>query len=195
MSSGEKILSVIRTDSEQNIAQMQAENKAKCEAILNRARQQAEKIRSRAEQKKTEQTTRLKKSCQSRRELEKRNMILRAKRAAINDAIADILDYMEHLDDKEYFELIYRLAATLAVKEGEVLLNAKDLGRVPADFIQQLRKKSGIRATLCTVPYDGIDSGFVLRNGDIEENMSFSALLAERREAVEDIVNRELFKD
>ena len=30
--------------------------------------------------------------------------------------------------------------------------------------------------------------------GDIEENMSFAAVIADRREAVEDVINRELFK-
>ena len=55
--------------------------------------------------------------------------------------------------------------------------------------------KSGITATLSNVPDDRIESGFVLKNGDIEDNMSFDAIIAEKREAIEDVINRELFKD
>lgn len=193
MSSGEKILSVIRADSEQTIAQIQSESDKKCRSILAKAQERVREITQNAEQKKAEQTARLQKSYQSRRELEKRNMILKAKRAAIDAAVADVLDYMQHLSDKDYFALIYRLAATLDTKEGVVLLNSTDLQRVPADFVRQMAK-SGLKVTLSATPDDRIPSGFILKNGDIEENMSFSAVMAERREAVEDIINRELFK-
>ena len=114
-------------------------------------------------------------------------------RTAINEAVVSVLDYMEHLESKEYFALIYRLAATLGAKEGVVLLNEKDLKRVPKDFIQQIAK-SGIKAALSPTPDNSIKSGFILKNGDIEENMSFAAVIADRREAVEDVINRELFK-
>ena len=193
MSSGEKILSVIRMDSQEAIAQMQAETDKKCESILRKAKDKAQEISNNAQQKKAEQMARLQKSHQSRRELEKRNMILKAKRTAINEAVVSVLDYMEHLESKEYFALIYRLAATLGAKEGVVLLNEKDLKRVPKDFIQQMAK-SGIKAALSPTPDNSIKSGFILKNGDIEENMSFAAVIADRREAVEDVINRELFK-
>ena len=158
MSSGEKILSVIRMDSQEAIAQMQAETDKKCESILRKAKDKAQEINNNAQQKKAEQTARLQKSHQSRRELEKRNMILKAKRTAINEAVVSVLDYMEHLESKEYFALIYRLAATLGAKEGVVLLNEKDLKRVPKDFIQQMAK-SGIKAALSPTPDNSIKSG------------------------------------
>ncbi len=194
MSSGEKILSVIKEDSEQAIAQLQAETEKKCQSTMAKAQAKAQEISENARLKKQEQTARLQKTYQSRRELEKRNIILRAKRAAIDEAVTSVLDYMNHLDSKAYFTLIYRLAATLDTKEGVVLLNARDLKRVPADFLAQM-KKSGIAATLSQTPDNSIESGFILKNGDIEENMSFAAVIAARREAVEDVINRELFKD
>ena len=40
-----------------------------------------------------------------------------------------------------------------------------------------------------------IDGGFILKNGDIEENMSFSALLSSNRDSIEDLINRELFAE
>ena len=194
MSSGEKILSVIREDSEQNIKAIKAESEKKCSEILEKGRAKVSEINAAAERKKAEQTAKLEKSCKSRVELEKRNAVLKAKRNEINKAVDAAVSYMSGLGDKEYFELIYKLAATLGKKEGVVLLNSRDLKRAPADFEKKIQQ-AGLAATLGKAPCDSIKSGFILKNGDIEENMSFDAIVAERREAVEDLINRELFKD
>ncbi len=194
MSSAEKILSVIREDSEKAITELQTESKEKCERIIQKAQKKADEIHNQALQKKAEQTAGLKKTYQSRIELEKRNMILKAKRAEINHAVEAILKDMNGLEDQEYFGLIYRLAKTLGKQEGVVFLNERDLKRVPKDFLAKM-SESGIQATLSKTPDNSIESGFILKNGDIEENMSFAAVIAEKREAVEDVINRELFRD
>ena len=50
-----------------------------------------------------------------------------------------------------------------------------------------------VKAELSKTPCD-IESGFILKCGDIEENMDFSAILSEKRDAIEDFINQELFK-
>lgn len=194
MSSGEKILSVIRADSEQTIAGIRKESEKKCRAILEKGEARVLEIRKLAERKQAEQTAKMEKSCKSRVELEKRNAVLKAKRNEINKAVDAVLDYMKNLNDKEYFQLLYQLAATLGSKEGEILLSEKDLGRVPEDFEQNMAK-AGVRARLSSVPNKSITSGFILKNGDIEDNMSFEAVVADQREAIEDLINRELFRE
>ncbi len=194
MSSGEKILSVIRADSEQTVAGIKAESEKKCSEILQRGEAKVLEIRKAADRKKAEQTAKLEKSCKSRVELEKRNAVLKAKRHEINKAVDAVITYMKNLDDKAYFELIYKLAATLSGKEGVILLNEKDLKRAPADFEKRM-VQAGLRATLSRTPVTGIDSGFILKDGDIEENMSFAAIVSDKREAVEDLINRELFQE
>ncbi len=194
MSSGEKILSVIRADSEETIAEIKKQSEEIRQAILSKADEKAKEIAQTAQIKKAELTDRLKKSNQSRIELEKRSMVLKTKREEIEKAVRKISDSMKNLNDEAYFRLIYRLASTLGKKEGVILLNTRDLKRVPKDFLPEMAK-SGITATLSNVPDDRIDSGFVLKNGDIQDNMSFDAIIAEKREAIEDVINRELFKD
>jgi len=193
MSSGEKILSVIRADSESTIREIRAEAEAKGARIVENGKDKAAEIRGSAERKKAEQTDKLMKASKSRAELEKRNMLLKAKRAEIDKAVEAVLAYMSGLADKEYFELIYKLAATLGKKEGIVYLCERDLKRAPKDLEARLRK-SGIGAKLGSAPDNSIKTGFILKNGDIEDNMSFEAVIAERREAIEDLINRELFK-
>ena len=65
---------------------------------------------------------------------------------------------------------------------------------MPKNFSLVLADHS-IESTLSSVPEDSIDGGFVLKNGDIEENMSISSLIEEKREQLEDLIGSELFKD
>ncbi|MCD8026041.1 MAG: hypothetical protein LUF33_03700, partial [Clostridiales bacterium] len=95
------------------------------------------------------------------------------------------------LDDKAYFELIYELAKTLGGANGEILLNQKDLSRLPDDFTQRL-SESGVTAAVNKSAVD-ISGGFILKSGDIEENMSFESVIADKRDLLEDLINRELF--
>ena len=69
--------------------------------------------------------------------------------------------------------------------------NFTDLQRLPADFEQQV-KGCGLDAAVSQTPAD-ISGGFVLKSGDIEENMDFAAIISARRDELEDLINRELF--
>lgn len=194
MSSGEKILSSIKADSDRNIMEIKMQSKAECDKIISKGQEAAHEIRQKTEIKKAEQSARLSKAAKSRIDLEKRNMILKAKRIEIDKAVEDVLVYMKGLPDKEYFSLVYKLAATLGKKSGTVFLCSKDLARAPKDFEARLAEK-GIDARLSSKPDDSISCGFILKNGDIEDNMCFDSVVAEKREAIEDLINRELFKD
>lgn len=193
MSSGEKILETIRMDSKKNVEEIRERSRAKCDEISNKARVRVREINAETEQKKAEQEVRLRKSYQSKIELEKRNTLLKAKRAEIDRTVQATLQYMKNLPTNEYFALIEKLALTLPVRQGVLFFGEKDLKRVPKDFIQRLTKQ-GFTVTLSDQPDRSIDSGFLLKNGDIEDNMSFDSLIADHREAIEDLINRELFR-
>ena len=40
-----------------------------------------------------------------------------------------------------------------------------------------------------------ISGGFILKCGDIEENMDFEALISAKQDGIEDLINRELFSE
>lgn len=75
---------------------------------------------------------------------------------------------------------------------GVVLLNENDINRLPKDFLARI-EECGVKAELSKTPCD-IESGFILKCGDIEENMDFSAILSEKRDAIEDFINQELLR-
>ena len=103
-----------------------------------------------------------------------------------------IQDYILNLNDNEYFDYLYRLASTLNVNSGKVFLNQKDLNRVPSDFIDKFNS-AGINAQLSENTVD-IIGGFILKNGNIEENMAIDAVIMSKKDVLEDIISRELFK-
>ena len=100
------------------------------------------------------------------------------------------------LDDAAYFGLIFKMVGKFALpQQGKLILNEKDLARVPGDFDVQLKAALAaipgavLSLSNSTCPIDG---GFVLDYGGIEENCSFEALFYSSQEAFAGLRSREI---
>ena len=71
------------------------------------------------------------------------------------------------------------------------MFNSKDISRLPKDFESRL-SQIGLKAKVSRTAAD-ISGGFILKCGDIEENMDFAAKISEKSGELEDLINRELF--
>ena len=192
MNGGEIILNRIKTDCDEAVKAIRLEADKSRDAVMAEADKEAQsrvKVIVEKNEKKIRQT---KAAAQSRSELEIRNALLRQRRREIDKTTAQLLDYFLGLPDGEYSQAIYRLAAQLKGKSGEIMLNNKDLQRLPQDFEGKIRE-AGLDASVSSTPAN-ILGGFVLKSGDIEENMDFRALINARRDEIEDLINRELFE-
>ena len=192
MNGGEKILNRIKSDSDKNVAEILSKADDECRDIMEQAEIQAEKAAKIVTDNADIKRLQFRKSSKSRAELEIRNSVLKQRRIEIDKTIDETLSYLLNLNDNEYFSYIYKLAATLKGKSGVIMLNAKDLDRLPDDFIVNV-KNAGLDVELEDKAVD-IIGGFILKNGDIEENMAFDALIMSKRDSLEDMINRELFK-
>ena len=191
MTGSETILNRIKTDCDQKVNAIELEAGEKRKKILNDAEAQAAQLESEIADKTSRTVKRLEASSNSRSELERRNALLKRRRTEIDKTVTGLLSFLNGQDDKSYFEYIYKLCAKLNGKSGEIMLNSRDLQRLPADFEQQVKER-GLDATVSQTPAD-ISGGFVLKSGDIEENMDFAAIISARRDELEDLINRELF--
>jgi V/A-type H+-transporting ATPase subunit E len=191
MSGGDKILSRIKADCDESISLINFDCDKVCEEILSKGKEDADKASKDALAKAEKTAAQMKSSFASRAELSRRNALLKKRREEIDITIDAVSDYLLGLDAESYFNIIYKLSSKLSGKEGVVFLNQKDLQRLPSDFEKKL-SESGIKAQVSSEPVK-IDGGFILKCGDIEENMSFSAVLSANREKIEDLINRELF--
>ena len=192
MSSGDKILNRISLDCDERISKINAETDEKCAQIMAQAKLDADKISAEIANKAQSKVKQMQAASKSRCDLETRNAFLKRRREEIDKTYSEILNKMENLPDEDYFELIYTFAKKLSGMSGVVLLNKKDMNRLPKDFLARL-EECGVKAELSKAPCD-IESGFILKCGDIEENMDFSAILSEKRDIIEDFINQELFK-
>ncbi len=192
MNGGDKILSRIKADCDKVVSAIISESDSKCAEIISQAEIQAKKASESISEKTDAKVKQIENSSKSRCELEIRNSLLTQRRAEIDKTIDEVLNYLLSQNDSDYFSYIYKLAETLNVKEGTVYLNKKDLDRLPGDFTDNF-KKSGIDIKVGENAVD-IVGGFILKNGKIEENMAFDAVIMSKRDVLEDIISRELFK-
>ncbi len=187
----ETILNRIKADCDQKVNAIELEAEEKRKSVLAEADDQAKKLESEIAGKTSRDLKRLEASTASRCELERRNALLKRRRTEIDKTINELLSFLQNRDDNGYFEYIYRLCAQLKGKSGEIILNSRDLQRLPSDFEQQVKSR-GLDASVSQTPAQ-ISGGFVLKSGDIEENMDFAAIISARRDELEDLINRELF--
>ena len=165
MNGSDRILSRIKSDSDASVR-----------AIEEQARQERDRIIADAQHQADKQAAEIAEQTAQKR---------------INKTVDALESYLLGLDDCEYFEALYRLAAQLKGKKGVVLLNQKDLDRKPENFEKRLAA-AGLDAAVSSAPAD-ISGGFILKSGDVEENMEFSAIISSKRDEIEDLINKELF--
>lgn len=193
MSSSDMILNSIKNDCDKTIEAIRTDSAKICEEIIAKGKEEAAKVKAESDAKTQQKASQIKAANKSRGELEQRNALLRKRRLEIDITYDAIYKYLLNLDGENYFNIIYKLLKKLGDIQGIIYLNKKDLDRLPADFSQKL-ESLGIKAQLGENAVD-IDGGFILKNGDIQENMSFSALLSSNRDSIEDLINRELFSE
>lgn len=191
MNGGDKIIDRIKADSKSAVDAVMAQSARECDAIMKEAEKTAGKRTAAIDAKTQTQLQQIAASSKSRAELETRNALLKQRRAEIDKTVTGLQDYLLDLPDGEYFAALYKLAAQLSGKSGVVYLNKKDLIRKPADFEQQLQA-NGLNVAISCEPV-AISGGFILKDGDIEENMDFKALISSRKDELEDLIHRELF--
>ncbi|MGN0452635.1 MAG: V-type ATP synthase subunit E [Ruminococcus sp.] len=191
MNGGDKILDRIKSDCDENIKAINEKAEETCRQILEDGKAQAEQTALEIAKKAEVKAAQISASSKSGAELSLRNALLKRRRKEIDITMSKLLEYLLSLDDNQYFEIIYKLASKLCGKSGELMLNSKDMSRLPKDFESKL-SQIGLNAKVSEACAD-IAGGFILKCGDIEENMDFTAIINEKSEELEDLINRELF--
>ena len=127
--------------------------------------------------------------------LDKKNAQLKAKMQLINEVFGGAVKYLCTLPDDDYFSCLTRLIAANALPQnGLLILNSKDLGRLPSGFMSMVSSNiTDGELELCKQPNNNIIGGCILKYGDIEINLSFERIILSQREQLIDKVNHALF--
>lgn len=129
---------------------------------------------------------------------EQRRILLEARQALIRESIRQAEESLAQLEGADYFAVLLRLAAAHALPQaGEMVLSPRDRERLPADFPGKLQEAlpEGASLTISARTEPGIQGGFLLVYGGIEENCTFRALFDAKEEELQDLANRVLFLD
>ena len=183
---------------EKIIDKLQAESKAEADAILEKARTEAEAIAARyakqAEQEKTAAAEKGKRAAAERKdrliraaEMESKKTILGAKQDVLDRAFARARETLLSLPEEKYLSLLAALAAGSAGSGTEtVVLSGKDraaLGEKVVAEANRLLTRAGKAGTLTLSDETAdIDGGLLLRDKASEVNCTFETLLRLSRE-------------
>lgn len=133
----------------------------------------------------------IKQNADSAGEITVRDASLAKKHEEIEKTIGMALDAIKALPDEKYFTMLANIAKKYAEKrQGEALLGRGEEKR-NADLFAKALKEKGIDVTVGYT--NALNDGFILKYGDIEYNLSLSALVDDKRELLEDRINAVLF--
>ena len=193
----EKIIKEIEDEAAAEAEAVLAKARQEAEELLQAARQKAQAAGDKAEAESGQAVADIEYSRDSALALQKRQRSLETKQALLAETLEIAKKELCALPDDTYFALLVRLAVSSAeAGEGEMLLSQKDSQRIPAGFAAQLAAAlpagASLRISSETRPIDG---GFVLKYGDVEENCSFSAIFDARRDEFADKISPVLFAE
>lgn len=189
----QKIIDQINNDSKISAAKIEEDAKARSAEIINNAKKDGEKMVKHIEENTSWQCADILQRGKSSAALKKKKTILKAKQQIITEVISKALESLYSLNDKEYFDTIYKMIRKNSLKQnGEIAFNQKDIARLPKDFSEKLLENANGKLTLAKQPIN-IKGGFVLIYGGIEENCSFEAMFASADEKLQDDVHNLLF--
>ena len=192
----DEILNIIDSQQKQTEENLVSAAEHKASAIIYDGNEKAEKAYEEHIKKMSEQLEHdFVNSCSSVDASMKRKVLSR-KISLIDETIEATLSKLDKLPDKEYFDVIGKLAAKrIRSGEGILSLSRRDLDRVPDTLMKTLTEaavKAGGSIRLDSEPAD-IENGFILTYGLISENCSFRAVVEAEREGVRDTAARILF--
>jgi len=213
----EKILAEARAEADRILAEARAESERIRADYATRADEIKSRISAEASREGIDIVTRAKSASANR----KRNQLLETQSALIDEVFRHTHDSVRTQESDAYTELLVGLlgAALSAqakaevesrelygeedmpeIEQYEVLLNARDRGRVGQDLIERVKKTVGTklpadmlaRLTLADESAN-IDGGLILRCGSVETNCSLALIFAQLREELEADVCHVLF--
>lgn len=186
----DRILTQAGAERDAKLAQASAEAEARLAAVGEELARQEQQAQVQSE-KTAEETVAF---ARSSAVLIRRNAMLAQRRELIGQTIEQMLRQLRELPDDAYFDMLQGMVARAAQPgDGLLLLSRRDLARLPADFAARIAAPAtGCRVTVADEPA-AIDGGFILRYAQTDMDCSFDALLEEKREQIEDLIQQELF--
>lgn len=183
------------------------------DAVLKKAREEADNLIKEAEDKKNQMIAAAEKEAEKEAQLIKEQALsqvknieevskltakqivardlLKKKSELIKGITEDTKNKIYAMDDEEYNELLIRLLNRSAHKDeaGKIAFCEKDRKRINQKVLSEIEKN---KLEIESNP-EKIKGGFILKYGKIEENCSIEAIFRDENDKICDFLNKELF--
>lgn len=190
MTASEKLTGQILDNAKAEAKSIADEANAKASAMTDAAKKTAGEKEAKLCADVDKKAERVLENARSAAALSVRSAVLSCRRDEIEKTVNALKKHLTELPCDRYFGVLERLLTAAATGgEGTVLLNSRDKARLPQSFCELLSNKNITLSEKCD---DTLSGGFILKYGDIEYNCGFDALIADRREQLEDFISREL---
>ena len=193
----EEILNQIKADADEEAADILAKAQDTCDSIKENAQIEIDKIETAGTKKAESEEKLLFSKIKSAAGMEAKQKYLEAKQKIISDIVNKAYNKMVNASDEEYFGYLIKMTEEYAQPtEGKMCLNKKDLERLPKDFqekISEAANKNNGKLLVSNEPIN-IENGMILDYGDIVENCTFDAVFHNKKDDLQDEINRFLFK-
>ena len=217
-----KITDKILADARADAAQKLAEADARCEEIAQEYAARAEELRRALNEEAKREAAEIVARAKSGEAMVRRNVMLEAKSARIDEAFDLAHQEILNLSEERYAEMLTMLLVSVVRGQAEheatsralygeadapesdtyeVLLNEKDHEKFGKQLLVSFRQRMGAEQktladrVMLSSEYVPIDGGLIVRCGAIEINCSLRALFDQIRPALETKVSRKLFPD
>lgn len=166
------------------------------EVTMNQAREEADKMSKEAEKKTEAEIRNYKDRIASSTDLKRRTSLLEAKQEVITSVIDKAYHVFAGKSGEEYFQIIRGMLKQFVLpQDGEIYFSQRDLDQMPSGFEKELQEIATAAGGSLKVSQESknLDGGFILVYGGVEENCSFKALFAARKDELQDQVQKVLF--
>lgn len=192
MNSKEAIIQKIVSDAQQKADETAAEAKAKADAILSVAEEQAAEIIARSEDAKKAQTESILANSAVVAGLDCKKALLTAKADLVRDVFSQAADELKK-DKKRYVALVKKMIETSA-EDGDVVQICKDDKEViTKQVVDSVAKKLKIKLSL-DKKFANIRGGVLLLGKNYDKNLSLDLETQELRESCESEIAAILFE-
>ena len=171
-----------------------AENQA--QEILEAAKAEAAKTAAGISQKSEADVANYTERIASSIDLQRRTRVLSAKQEVIAEVLNKAYEKLKAMETADYFAMMMKILDKYVLAQaGEIYFSQADVNRMPADCraeIEKIAKAKGGSLKICSQE-KGIEGGFVLAYGGIEENCTLRAMFDAKRDELADEAHRLLF--
>ena len=189
----EKIIETIAKEAEAEAREITDAAQKKAADILEQCKKDKEKTAEEFKRRTQEECMRLSGMIEAAAEADARQAVLAAKRSAINEIIEYVKSEVKNLPEREYFDLLLKLAQNNRENsDGVMYLSEKDIKRLPADFSEKVNE--GLKEGSIKISEEpcSIDAGFIIKYGKIDINCSIDSIFEDKQNKLADIINASL---